>query len=58
MKLSDEHRAVVTMFHIQGMPHAEINKILRVSEDASFPALLREPTTAKLSGRVRKEPCF
>src|SRR5438477_4343145 len=22
MKLSDEHRAVVTMFHIQGMPHA------------------------------------
>lgn len=32
MKLSDEHRAVVTMFHIQGMPHAEISKILRVSE--------------------------
>src|SRR5213082_802496 len=31
-KLSDEHRAVVTMFHIQGMPHAEISKILRVSE--------------------------
>jgi RNA polymerase sigma factor (sigma-70 family) len=30
--LSDEHRAVVTMFHIQGMPHAEISKILRVSE--------------------------
>ena len=28
----DEHRAVVTMFHIQGMPHAEISKILRVSE--------------------------
>src|SRR5205085_8829184 len=28
MKLSDEHRAVVTMFHIQGMPHAEISKIL------------------------------
>jgi RNA polymerase sigma-70 factor (ECF subfamily) len=32
MKLSDEHRAVVTMFHIQGMPHAEISKILNVSE--------------------------
>ncbi|HEY2800690.1 MAG TPA: sigma-70 family RNA polymerase sigma factor [Chthoniobacterales bacterium] len=32
MKLSDEHRAVVTMFHIQGMPHAEISKILAVSE--------------------------
>src|SRR5450432_1159923 len=32
MKLSDEHRAVVTMFHIQGMPHAEISKILGVSE--------------------------
>ena len=32
MKLSEDHRAVVTMFHIQGMPHAEISKILRVSE--------------------------
>jgi len=32
MKLSEEHRAVVTMFHIQGMPHAEISKILGVSE--------------------------
>ncbi len=32
MKLSHEHRAVVTMFDIQGMPHAEIAKILRVSE--------------------------
>ena len=32
MKLSDDHRAVVTMFHIQGMPHAEISKILGVSE--------------------------
>jgi len=32
MKLSDEHRAVVSMFHIQGMPHAEISKILNVSE--------------------------
>src|SRR3989449_6900071 len=32
MKLSDDHRTVVTMFHIQGMPHAEISKILRVSE--------------------------
>jgi len=29
--LSVEHRAVVTMFDIQGMPHAEISKILGVS---------------------------
>jgi len=32
MKLSPEHRAVVTMFDIQGMPHAEISKILGISE--------------------------
>jgi RNA polymerase sigma-70 factor (ECF subfamily) len=32
LKLSAEHRAVVTMFDIQGMPHAEISKILGVSE--------------------------
>ncbi|MEO8205289.1 MAG: sigma-70 family RNA polymerase sigma factor [Chthoniobacterales bacterium] len=32
LKLSNDHRAVVTMFDIQGMPHAEIAKILRVSE--------------------------
>src|SRR5256886_2949837 len=32
MKLSPDHRAVVTMFDIQGMPHAEISKILGVSE--------------------------
>ena len=31
-QLSDDHRAVVTMFDIQGMPHAEISKILSVSE--------------------------
>lgn len=31
-KLSPNHRAVVTMFDIQGMPHAEIAKILKVSE--------------------------
>ena len=31
-KLSHEHRIVVTMFDIQGMPHAEISKILGVSE--------------------------
>jgi RNA polymerase sigma-70 factor (ECF subfamily) len=31
-KLSNEHRAVVTMFDIQGMPHAEIAKILKISE--------------------------
>ncbi len=32
MKLSEDHRAVVTMFDIQGLPHAEISKILNVSE--------------------------
>lgn len=31
-KLSHNHRAVVTMFDIQGMAHAEIAKILRISE--------------------------
>ncbi|MEI6073651.1 MAG: sigma-70 family RNA polymerase sigma factor [Verrucomicrobiae bacterium] len=32
MRLSHDHRAVVTMFDIQDMPHAEIAKILKVSE--------------------------
>ena len=32
MKLSEDHRAVVTMFDIQGMPHADIAKIVKVSE--------------------------
>ncbi len=32
MKLSSDHRAVVTMFDIQAMPHAEIAKILGISE--------------------------
>jgi RNA polymerase sigma-70 factor (ECF subfamily) len=32
MKLSLEHRAVVTMFDIQGMPHAEIAKVLGIPE--------------------------
>ncbi len=31
-KLSPDHRAVVTMFDVQGMPHAEISRILGVSE--------------------------
>ncbi|MCB1236058.1 MAG: sigma-70 family RNA polymerase sigma factor [Verrucomicrobiae bacterium] len=31
-QLSDDHRAVVTMFDIQGLPHAEIGRILGVSE--------------------------
>ena len=31
-KLSHDHRAVVTMFDIQGLPHAEIAKILGISE--------------------------
>jgi RNA polymerase sigma factor (sigma-70 family) len=31
-KLSEDHRAVVTMFDIQAMPHAQIAKILGISE--------------------------
>ena len=31
-QLSDDHRAVVTMFDIQGLPHSEISKVLGVSE--------------------------
>lgn len=31
-KLSEDHRAVVTMFDIQGMPHADISRVLGVSE--------------------------
>ncbi len=31
MTLSEDHRAVVTMFDIQGMVHADIGKVLRVS---------------------------
>ena len=31
-QLTPDHRAVVTMFDIQGMPHADIAKILRISE--------------------------
>jgi RNA polymerase sigma-70 factor (ECF subfamily) len=31
-KLSNDHRAVVTMFDVQGMPHAEIARILGISE--------------------------
>lgn len=32
MNLSEQHRAVVTMFDMQGMPHAQISKVLGVSE--------------------------
>lgn len=32
MRLSEPHRTVVTMFDIQGMPHAEIAKVLKISE--------------------------
>ncbi len=39
MRLSHDHRAVVTMFDIQGMPHAEISKILGVSEGTVRPRL-------------------
>jgi RNA polymerase sigma-70 factor (ECF subfamily) len=31
-KLSDEHRAVVVLFDIEGMSHGEISKILNCSE--------------------------
>ncbi|NNE91810.1 MAG: sigma-70 family RNA polymerase sigma factor [Verrucomicrobiales bacterium] len=31
-QLSEDHRAVVTMYDIQGLPHAEIGRILGVSE--------------------------
>ena len=33
MKLSDEHRAVVTLFDIQGHSHAEISKIMNCKEE-------------------------
>jgi RNA polymerase sigma-70 factor (ECF subfamily) len=32
MKLTPEHRAVVAMFDVQGMPHADIARILGISE--------------------------
>ena len=31
MQLTDDHRAVVIMFDIQGMAHADIAKILKIS---------------------------
>ena len=33
MKLSDEHRAVVTLFDIQGLSHSEISKIMNCKEE-------------------------
>jgi RNA polymerase sigma-70 factor (ECF subfamily) len=33
MKLSDEHRAVVTLFDVQGMSHAQIGKVLNCKEE-------------------------
>src|SRR5471032_2602510 len=33
MKLSDQHRAVVTLFDIQGLSHAEISKITNCKEE-------------------------
>jgi RNA polymerase sigma-70 factor (ECF subfamily) len=33
MKLSDQHRAVVTLFDIQGLSHAEIGKIMGCKEE-------------------------
>lgn len=32
LALSEDHRAVVTMFDIQGLPHSDIARILKVSE--------------------------
>jgi len=33
MKLSDQHRVVVTLFDIQGLSHAEISKIMNCKEE-------------------------
>src|SRR5271168_2791500 len=33
MKLSDQHRAVVTLFDIEGLSHAEISKIMNCKEE-------------------------
>lgn len=33
LKLSEEHRAVVTLFDIQGLSHAEISKIMNCKEE-------------------------
>jgi RNA polymerase sigma-70 factor (ECF subfamily) len=33
MKLSDQHRAVVTMFDVQGLSHSEIGKIMGCKEE-------------------------
>jgi RNA polymerase sigma-70 factor (ECF subfamily) len=33
MKLSEQHRAVVTMFDVQGLSHAEISKIMNCKEE-------------------------
>ena len=33
MKLSEEHRAVVTLFDVQGLSHAEISKIMNCKEE-------------------------
>ena len=32
MKLSEEHRTVVTLYDVQGLQHAEISEIVGVSE--------------------------
>ncbi|HUF63994.1 MAG TPA: sigma-70 family RNA polymerase sigma factor [Verrucomicrobiales bacterium] len=32
LRLSEDHRAVVTMFDIQGLPHSEISEILGISQ--------------------------
>ena len=33
LKLSDQHRAVVTMFDVQGLSHAQISKIMNCKEE-------------------------
>jgi RNA polymerase sigma factor (sigma-70 family) len=33
MKLSEEHRAVVTMFDVQGLSHSEISKVMNCKEE-------------------------
>ena len=51
MELSEDHRAVVTMFDIQGLPHNEISQILGVSAGTVRSRLFR--ARADLRDRLR-----
>ena len=57
MRLSNDHRAVVTMFDIQGMPHAEIAKILGISQCTLRNWVQRKKISrVKVGGRVMFRP--